>query len=55
MELEHSILQFNSNLSAVDQLQTLSQQLNFQVMYICVNDMDVQQQQSKFQFSKYPY
>lgn len=52
-ELEQTIVQFNSNLSAIDQLQTLSQQLNFQITYMCVDTKG--SQQSEFQIFKSLY
>jgi len=43
-ELEQYILQYNPNLSSVNQLHSLCQKLGFQAVYMQLNNLELQQQ-----------
>lgn len=38
IKLEESIVKYDQDINAIDQLQTLCEELGFQAVYVCVND-----------------
>lgn len=50
MELEQSIIEYDKNMSIADQLQNLSRQLGFHVIYVSINDFVSNGQQKSMKY-----